>query len=637
MKKIIALSVVLLIHLFALSASAQYELDSVTITATLQPVSATATGRNILIIRGEQFSKLPINSIDELLRYLPGIEVQMRGPMGAQSDIVMRGGTFQQVLVILDGIRINDPNTGHFNSYIPIAPSEILRIEVLKGASSAIYGSEAVGGVIHIITKSFAAKKGQEGKQFLAQTSLGEYGLRNVHAGGTYTRANTSISAGILSNNATGQPQRGINGFFYNTTTSVSVKQYVNEQWSVSFRGAYDKRNFAAQNFYTTFLSDTAKEKVTSYWNHIRVAFAREKQSFSLDAGYKSVTDNYRFNPVSTPNENRSRLLQTLAVYNFKASDNTSLSVGGQLVNRKIVSNDRGNHQLNQAAAFAVINQSFGNNLYVSPALRVDWNERTGWEVVPQINTSYKLNALVVRASAGKTTREADFTERFNNYNKSFVAGGSIGNPELQPERSFSYEAGVDFLGIKHMKVAATFFERRHKQLIDYVPTPFAEMPRQSNLSPTGKYALAKNIGNVKTRGLEIDVQYTRRLHDHQSLWAALGLNLLTSKSNNGTPSFYLSSHAKSLVNAAVQYTVSWLTISASSIYKERQVQSVPTINASITKNYFLLNLKTQAMVLENKLGVFVQMDNVFNKSYSDILGSQMPGRWLMGGLKLTL
>jgi vitamin B12 transporter len=100
-----------------------------------------------------------VQSLDELLRYVPGVEVQARGPMGAQSDLVLRGGTFQQVLVVLDGLRLNDPITGHFSSYIPIAPAEIERIEILKGASSALYGSDAVGGVVHIITKTFAAKK----------------------------------------------------------------------------------------------------------------------------------------------------------------------------------------------------------------------------------------------------------------------------------------------------------------------------------------------------------------------------------------------------------------------------------------------------------------------------------------------
>jgi vitamin B12 transporter len=626
-----------IITFFTSALFAQQELDPVTITASIQPVSSSATGRDILIIKGEQFSKLPVNSIDELLRYLPGIEVQMRGPMGAQSDIVMRGGTFQQVLVILDGIRINDPNTGHFNSYIPIAPAEISHIEILKGASSAIYGSEAVGGVIHIITKTFAAKKGQETKTLVAQSTIGEYGLRNIQAGGSYSKGNTAISGGVLSNNANGQPQRGINGFFYNTTASASIKQYINEAWSLALSSAYDKRDFAAQNFYTTFASDTANEKVSSFWNHMRLAFAKQNHSFTLDAGYKTVNDEYRFNPASIANSNKSRLLQGLAVYNWKGSENTSISTGGQYVNKKIVSNDRGNHELGQAGAFAILNQKLGENLNVSPAIRFDWNEGSGWEFVPQINASYKMHNFLLRGSAGKTTRDADFTERFNNYNKSFVSGGSIGNPNLEPEHSFSYEAGVDFFGIKNMKVSSTFFERYHKQLIDYVPTPYSEMPRQSNLSPTGKYALAKNIGDVKTSGFELEWQYNKSIQEDQKVWATFGFTALKSTSSSGTPSFYLSSHAKFLANASAAYTFRWFSLSANGIYKERGEQTSPAINASISRDYFVLNLKTDAMLLKSKLDAFVQLDNVFDKSYSDLLGSQMPGRWLMGGLKLSL
>ncbi|HEX8461036.1 MAG TPA: TonB-dependent receptor plug domain-containing protein, partial [Segetibacter sp.] len=223
----------------------QAELDPVTITATLQPVNASNTGRNITVIKGEQFAKLPVNSLDELLRYLPGIEVQARGPMGAQSDIVLRGGTFQQVLVIVDGIRINDPNTGHFNSYIPIAPGEIDRIEILKGASSAIYGSEAVGGVIQVITKSFAAKRGQQAKQVTAQVTGGQFGLFNAQAGGFYQSGNTAIAGGLITNNATGQQQRGLTGFLHNTTASVSVNRFLSEHWTAAVRLAYDNRDFA--------------------------------------------------------------------------------------------------------------------------------------------------------------------------------------------------------------------------------------------------------------------------------------------------------------------------------------------------------------------------------------------------------
>jgi len=139
------------------------ELEPVVITGNLQKQKLKETGRNIILINKEDIEKITANSLDELLKYIPGIEVQQRGPQGAQSDIVIRGGTFQQVLVIIDGVRLNDPLTGHFNSYIPIHPKEIERIEVLKGSSAAVFGPDAVGGVIHIITKSNASTKQKEG------------------------------------------------------------------------------------------------------------------------------------------------------------------------------------------------------------------------------------------------------------------------------------------------------------------------------------------------------------------------------------------------------------------------------------------------------------------------------------------
>lgn len=613
------------------------ELDPVTITASLHPVTSSGTGRNILVIKGDQFLKLPVNSVDELLRYLPGLEVQMRGPMGAQSDIILRGTTFQQVLVILDGIRINDPNTGHFNSYIPIAPAEIDRIEILKGASSAIYGSEAVGGVIQIITKTFAAKRLQHTKQLTAQATAGQYGLFNGQLGGMYNNANTAVAAGIISNNATGQPQRGINGYFHNTSASASITQFLNKNWSLSYRAAYDSRDFAAQNFYTTFKSDTANEKVSSFWNQARLAFAKEHHNFSLDVGYKNVKDQYQFNSVGTANTNRSNLLQGLAMYKWDAGANTTITTGAQWVNKQIKSNDRGDHQLTQAGSFLVLDQKIGIHVNISPALRLQYNERSGWELIPQANLSYKVQYWQIRGSAGRTTRDADFTERFNNYNKPFVSSGSIGNPDLAAEKSFSYEAGADFFGIKNMKISATVFQQRFKQLIDYVITPYANMPRKDNLSPTGNYALAQNIGNVNTTGIETDIQYSKVFENDQQLWATAGFTYIDSKSDNLSPSFYLSSHAKYLTNFNVRYAVKWFSISVNGLYKQRQERISLPINASISKDYFVANMQVQAFVYKNKLSIFSQVDNVFNKKYSDILGSQMPGRWVMGGFKVML
>src|SRR5262245_15238102 len=103
MKNAICLSALCLLISHLVSAQEKSELDPVTITAGMNDQNQSQTGRNIFVIKGEKFLDLPVHSVDELLRYLPGLEIQSRGPLGAQSDIVVRGGTFQQVLVILDG------------------------------------------------------------------------------------------------------------------------------------------------------------------------------------------------------------------------------------------------------------------------------------------------------------------------------------------------------------------------------------------------------------------------------------------------------------------------------------------------------------------------------------------------------
>jgi vitamin B12 transporter len=614
----------------------QIELDQVTITSSINPLPISKTGRNIISIPGEQFSKLPVHSIDELLRYIPGIEIQMRGPAGSQSDIVIRGGTFQQVLVILDGIRLNDPNSGHFTSYIPIAPSEIDRIEILKGASSAIYGSEAVGGVIHIISKSFSALQAKHAKQLQATATLGEYNLVNGNIGANYSDGKTAISGGILSNNSTGQVQRGTRGFFYNRTASLSFKKFINNNWSIAARSAFDIRDFSAQNFYTTFLSDTAKEKVNSFWNQLQLHYSKNKHAVTFDAGYKAVKDHYAYNASSIANENKSNLFQLQASDNFLFSSRTSFISGLQYQHKWIHSNDRGNHVVSQAAAFIIMNQSL-DNFSLSPSLRLDYNEQRSTELIPQINVSYHLALWQFRASGGKTIRDADFTERYNNYNKVFVAGGSIGNPDLEAERSFSYEAGVDYFTKRSLKLSATIFRREQKNVIDWTPTPYSNMPRKNNLSPTGNYALASNIAEVITSGLETDLQYSKELSNQQQLWITIGMTWLDSKTSETTPSFYISSHAKFLTNFNILYSNKLFAVSVNGVYKHRNPQKATAINAQINADCFMMNTKADVFLWERKLSLFMEVDNILDNKCGDLLGSQLPGRWLMGGLKLNL
>lgn len=628
-----------LIVIITISAAAQDSttaLENITVTATLSQSRQKETGRNITVISGDLFQKLPVHSVDELLRYVPGIEAQQRGPQGSQTDIVIRGGTFQQVLVIIDGIKLNDPLTGHFNAYIPIHAGEIERIEILKGPAAALYGSEAVGGVINIITKTFSSEQSKKNEAQLGVIA-GEHKLFNSNAHFRFIKKQTEIAAGVLTNHADGEQLRGTTGFFDNRTVSLAISQRFPKNWQLSFRTAMDKRDFNAQNFYTTFLSDTANEKVTSYWQHLALYKRTQKNTIGFDAGYKSLQDEYWFRPSSSPNKNKTHLLTAQFNYIHQLNFKNTLTTGVQLQKKNIRSNDRGDHSLWHAAIFAIAKHQLTTNFFVNESLRADWDENYKWQLIPQVNAAYNFSKITLRAAAGKAIRDADFTERYNNYNKAIVTGGSIGNPSLEAEKSVSAEFGADYTATKNLKLSMTFFYRDQKNLIDWTTTPYAQMPRKDNLVPGNTYALAKNIGRVKTPGIELDITYKKQWSDDMSIYASTGITILNSTISDAVPSFYLSSHAKQLINFNTVFSYHHFNMAIAGLYKKRTEQKASSINATITPSYFLMNGKLGYSLLHNRMQLFVQCDNIFNTTYSDLLGSRMPSRWLSAGFQLGL
>jgi vitamin B12 transporter len=213
------------------------------------------------------------------------------------------------------------------------------------------------------------------------------------------------------------------------------------------------------------------------------------------------------------------------------------------------------------------------------------------------------------------------------------VLSGSIGNPDLVAETSWSYEAGADAWIGKHVKIAATFFSRQQSNLIDFVTTPYANMPRQDNLVPTGTYALAKNIAEVATNGFETDITFIQTFSSKQRLQMNIGFVWLNSNSNGAEPGFYISSHAKFLTNFSAVYQVGRFSASVNGLYKKRTERKASAINAEVSPSYFVLNTKLEGRIFKG-LSAFAQVDNLFDEQYSDLLGSVMPGRWIMGGIK---
>jgi len=610
------------------------ELDPLSITASRSPQKISETGRSITIIESKLIQHLPVYSLDDLLKYTSSVEIQQRGPAGAQADIIIRGGTFQQVLVLLDGIKINDPITGHFSAYMPIAMSQIERIEILKGPAAAIYGSEAVGGIINIISKTFANFVKEKTLTANAGIAAGEYGFLATQAGFRKTGGKINFSVAAQSTEADGQPLRGNEkGYFKNQIVSANSAFALDENWKLMLHSSYDSRDFAAQNFYTTFVSDTATEKVNTWWNHAKLKYSKGKSSHEIDIAYKQSTDNYLYNPRSIANNNKSGSISVQYVHAKNVSANLKYNFGMLGEQKLIRSNDRGNHSNNHIAGFGSLFYKV-KKFSLNPGLRLVYDENYGTALLPQANVAYRINKIVLKANAGRAIRSADFTERYNNYNKTLVTGGSIGNPDLTTEKSWSYEMGADML-LQHFKFSAVGFYRNQDNVIDFVRTPYADMPRKNNLVATGTYALAKNIKEVNTSGIELEVNYRRSFKKDQQFYMNASATFMNSKSSDAVPSFYIISHAKTLLQQSIIYTYKKVNVALTSIYKVRNEQQSAGIKAVITKNYWLVNAKVD---YRYKIATaFIAVNNIGNIQYSDLLGSKMPGSWTTAGLAIQL
>ena len=609
-------------------------LNPVTITTTRIPMKAQETGRDIQILTAADIAALPVKSIDELLRYLPGVEVAARGPMGVQGDLVIRGSTFSQVLVLVDGMRVNDPLTGHFSTYIPVSLAEISRIEVLKGPASATYGADAVGGVVHIITKTFENEPATQ--TVSGRIGAGAHGLRAADVGAYASSGTTKIAAGIVSNSSQGFPREGLPPADFNLQTgSFSFSTAIDSITRLSARVGVDSRDFDARYFYTNSAADQARETVLSTW--LQAGLARNGKKFQqrVDASYRRTRDAFVFNPTfASTNTHLSSFANLLWQGTLPINERLSAAFSGQLTQRAITSNDRGNHEIWHTGAQSTLHYRT-KQLSVAAGLRGDYDRNYGFEVTPQLNAAWQYKRLVLRTAGGRSIRAADFTELYisNNLPGPLTEGRNLGNPFLQAERAWSVEGGADFTITNGIQLSGTYFARFNTNLIDYVITPTGAIPNNSNLEPGSTYFYTTNIATAQTTGYELAIKGVRQLGKGTALHLTAGITQLTTTTPAGVVSKYISNHARTLVTGRVELRHQKFSVLLMSLYKERDAELAQAINEDLTPAYGLLNAAVNWQ-FHKALGIYLQVNNLGNVRYSDVLGAQMPGRWFMGGVQ---
>jgi len=661
-KKITLLSVLLLL-IFSpyVFGQVEVELDSISVTASRISSTVSESGKNVSVITRLDIDQMPVTSIDELLRALPGVNINSRQGFGIQSDVGIRGSTFSQVLFMLDNVPLNDPLTAHFNANIPVSLSEIGQIELVRGPASASFGADAVGGVVHIKTKSYLEREITHSDQLNANVhtdfALGQHNLQMADLALDLQQNRWRFSTSVRHVSSDGEPlsnpgfkagvsdQQTYNNFFEMTNVTGALSYRLSEHLTVYSRAGIDDRDFSARYFYTRSEFDESEEQISSRWALAAITYDRDAHRSELNISYRNVEDTFDFMPGTLPpNEHTTDQLFLNFSHQYELSGESisrrfnyiRLMGGGQYLNKQIKSTDRGDHETEMGGIYAISTFSLRNGLNLTASARVQFDSNAPAEFLPQLSASYHIGTVTLRSSAGRAIRMADFTERYISSQIPDLAPlRNIGNPDLLPERSYTIDAGLDWRPDNRLRISPTVFYRTSSNLIDYALVNSNQVTNADNLQPDELYFYASNIEQSTVAGVEFLSDASFSLSDYQALRLKAGYTYIRTTSDGEEPSKYIANHPKHQVNLGINLNHRWMSVHSENSYNVRSEESAEIVDGYVPSSYFLSNLKIQAAPGGAPATVYLRIMNLTDTDYQEILGAPMPGRWIMGGIKL--
>jgi vitamin B12 transporter len=643
------------------SAQTTIELDSIRVTASRISSTVSESGKNVSVITQAEIRQMPVTSVDELLRTLPGLNLNSRQGFGIQSDVGMRGSTFSQVLFMLDNVPLNDPLTAHFNTNIPVSLSEIGQIEIIRGPSSASYGADAVGGVVHIKTKTYMEREVVRNNNLIsyaaADLGAGQNGL--IAADGAAELQGNKWRASISFRSIEADGERLLNPgfdagvsdneFYYNYFTlrnsSASISYRPAKNWSFYVRGGLDYRDFSARYFYTRSEFDESVEEITSRWLLSSLTRDSGNNRTELNISYRTVDDLFDFNSRIgiAPNEHTTdRFFVNLShqVITDRRSSFLGLKrimAGTQVSNKSINSTDRGNHDELMGGFYLISQIAPVNRLNVTASARLQVDSRGNSDLLPQLSASYMMDKITLRSSAGRAIRAGDFTERYiSSRIANLTPGRNIGNPDLAPERSYTIDAGADWNPVRDTKISVTGFYRSSDNLIDYVLTNSDEIDNADNLQPGENYFYSRNISSANTTGIEFLITQRARLAALVLAGIEASYTYLRTSADTGEVSKYISNHPSHQLSLNLKLSGNRLSLTSQSSFKVRSSETSGIISAEVPGSYFVTNLNVDYRLFSG-LTVYTKILNLTDTRYQEILGPPMPGRWILGGVRVNL
>jgi iron complex outermembrane receptor protein len=596
--------------------------------------------RLVQIITAKEIQQMPVTSVNEALDYMNGVDVRQRGVNGVQADVSIRGGNNEQTLIMVNGIPVNDPQTGHHSLNIPVKLSAVERIEVLSGSDARNYGANAFSGAINIVTKQTDENSLSFG------LSGGDFNYLDGFAQGTFHIKKTQHLITISHSQS--------DGYMNNTDFKYTQGMWqANRKWENGFFQtivAIEDKAFGANSFYTPVYPNQFEETRTLF-SALTFHHYWEKQRWVTQLYYRQNQDRFELFRHDLP---ASQIPAWYKGHNYhltqviggqtNTSFNTSLgktTVGMDYRFEHIYSNVLGEPMndtipvpFESNGKFTRASQKSYLSAFIDHSLAVNhWNFSTGllmtylsanhFYFYPGLDAGYKFNEhLTVFSSISRSLRLPTYTELY------YQDAASIGNINLKPEEALNSEIGFKY-NKSALSVQTGCFYRAGKNIIDWV-----------KLSSTDKWH-SENITEVNTYGADVSAIYHHTSFHPNSILKQISVNYsyinITKQSGD-----YYSKYAMDVLRHKISVSVEHKIIRNFSaswkvLYHER-MGTYTDYPSGLEKKYNpYLTVDAKLNYHFKLLDFYIEGTNLFNSYYYDIANIPMPGRWVKCGITINL
>ncbi|WP_379969648.1 TonB-dependent receptor plug domain-containing protein [Epilithonimonas sp. UC225_85] len=589
-KTITTLSIIIL----AVNMSAQNlenKIDEVNVQGRFLSIPYNEVNENVVVITKQQIENSPATSIDELLQFYTGMDIRRRGSNGVQSDITIRGSSFEQVLILVNGIRMNDSQTGHNTFNLPFDISSVERVEIMKGSSAKLYGQNVYAGVINIVTKSSSEE------QVTVKAQGGDFKTYDLSASATFG-SEKFTNLFTISNGAS-------DGYRYNTDYQIRNFFYQNKlklnAGSLSLQAGFSEKKFGANGFYASSTAINQYEETQA--SVVSLQYQQRFNNLSINSSlyWRRGQDMYLF-IRQNPSYYRNMHIGNNVGGDVNATYNSSLGVTGIGIDYRkefLVSSNLGDRNREVMQVFFDHQFKFFNQkLEVNPG--ASWANYSGQNFFyPGMDVGFIFNRNhKVFGAISKGFRIPTFTDLY------YVSPAEIGNPNLVPESAISSELGYRFQNEKILAKVSGFL-RNTDNGIDWL--------KETPQSPWK----AENVGKIHLKGFETEFKHQL----FSFLDYRLGYTYLDNQYKNKEFSRYALQNLRHQFVA--QIDVKFLKFFSNQlIYKYSERVNLGSYNI----------LDEQINFRYKDLNFYVLINNLTNTKYIETNLVPMPGRWFHVG-----